>query len=245
MLVFVFPVLGGLAGVLFIRLLGFRKFHGGDLLLGFAVFFISIFIQQPIQQLPLLYLLFSNGLTVDPVEIQGKVLERITAQNLLFTLAISIWLGFVAALVQSGFKYLFVRNKSYVTSMNVGAGFGLMEAFFVGITGLITQLFAGQVVKVPFYYYVVSGIERFSALLFHAGSTLYLYNAWSIGRGLKGFAVIVVVHGFIDTLAACYQFTGDVVLLVFIEILVLAIGLLLTLKLYKKTLVDKEDGVPW
>lgn len=251
MLVFIFPVLGGLSGLLFLRILGFRKFAGGDLLLGSIIFLLSIIIQSPIQQLPIIHLALSTGIISSVTnlgrlpEIQENIIKVIVAQGMFFILALSIWLGYIAALVQSGFKYIFVRNKSYTISMNIGAGFGLIEAFYIGINGYLTQLFTSGLTDLPMYYYTISGLERFSAFLFHVGSTLYIYDALKKGKRLLGFLLIVMLHGFMDSLAALYQFTGSFLILIIAEIVVLLAGLLLTLRLYKNAIIESEEEILW
>jgi hypothetical protein len=242
MLNFIFPIIGGLFGIIFLRLIGFKKFNIGDLLLGFVVFFISIIIQSFIQQLP--FIIYISNLA-NPMEVQTKIMKYILSQGLLMILLLSIWFGFIAAIIQSGFKYLFIRNKSYSISMNVGAGFGLIEAFYIGISGLISQFLIAQQFNIPIYYYLISGLERFSVLLFHAGSTLYLFDSIKRRKGLIGFLVIVFIHGLIDFLAVLYQFTGSLIILVLTEVITLLTGLLLTLKLYKKAIEEPKEKILW
>ena len=246
MFILIFPIIGGLFGIIFLYLLGFRKFNLGDLLLGLVVFFISIIIQSIIQQLPIIHFVFSeNILITNPIEIQTRIINYILNQGLLFISLLSIWLGFIAAIIQSGFKYIFIRNKSYSISMNIGAGFGLTEAFYIGINGFISQFLIGQQFNIPIYYYIISGFERFSVVLFHIGSTLYIFDSIKRGKGLIGFLIIVAIHGLIDFLAVFYQFTGNFIILISTEIIVLLIGLFLTLKLYKKAIEEPKEEILW
>lgn len=251
MFILLFHVLGGLSGFVFLYVIGFRKFNGGDLLLGLVVFFISIFIQSPIQQLPIIQLMFSEGLLGDLgnigniTEFQVKIQELLLTKGMFFIALLSIWLGFVAGIVQTSFKYLFTRNKSYTASVNIGAGFGLTEAFYIGVTGLILQLTISQVVTISIPYYAISSLERFSASLFHVGSTLYIFDSLKKGKGLTGFLLIVAVHGLIDSLAAFYQFTGSTIILILVESIALLMGLLFTLKLYRKALLEPREETLW
>ncbi|MCC6013914.1 MAG: YhfC family intramembrane metalloprotease [Candidatus Verstraetearchaeota archaeon] len=242
MLNFIFPIIGGLFGIIFLRLIGFKKFNIGDLLLGFVVFFISIIIQSFIQSLP--FIIYISSLA-NPIEVQTKIMKYILSQELPMILLLSIWFGFIAAIIQSGFKYLFIRNKSYSISTNIGAGFGLTEAFYIGISGLISQFLITQQLNIPIYYYLISGLERFSVLLFHTGSTLYLFDSIKRRRGLIGFLVIVFIHGLIDFLAVIYQFTGSLIILILTEVIALLTGLLLTLKLYKKAIEEPKEKILW
>ncbi|MEM4717461.1 MAG: YhfC family glutamic-type intramembrane protease [Desulfurococcaceae archaeon] len=250
MLVLVFPILGGLLGLGFLRLIGFKRFSGGDIILGLVVFFLSIIIQQPIQQMPILYIGFITSslgelMTSGNVTIfQRRIIDYLYSHGLLYVLIISTWFGYIAGFIQTAFKYLFIRDKSYTASVNIGAGFGLVEAFYIGITGFISTIFTGYTVIAPIYYYALSALERFSTFLFHVGSALYLYNSW-IRKNRKGALVIIGIHGFIDTLATLYQFTADKALLIVIEALVLVTGLTLILKLYKSAIIEAEEKVMW
>lgn len=233
MWVLLFSILGGFAGLLLIRALGFKKFTGGEFLLGLAIFFISILVQSPIQQLPML----SMGRN------QEEIVKFILSQGLGFMVILSLWFGFVAGFMQSSFKYVFARNKSYSAALNIGMGFGLTEAFYIGITGAISSL--TMVVNVPIHIYAISALERFSATIFHIGSTMFIVDMFKKKKGLLGLFAIVAVHGFIDTLAALYQLTQSQLLLISTEISVLIAGLFLTLKLYKKAIGESEEGISW
>ncbi|MDH5806710.1 MAG: YhfC family glutamic-type intramembrane protease [Candidatus Methanomethylicaceae archaeon] len=227
---FLFPILGGFVGLILIRILGFKKFTGGEFLLGFVIFFFSMIIQSPIQQLPIL----SMGRN------QEEIINFILTQGFGFILIISLWIGFIAGFVQSGFKYIFARNKSYSAALNIGLGFGLTEAFYIGI---ISSLMT--VINVPIYMYGISMIERFSATIFHIGSTMFIVDMFKKRRGLLGLLIIIIIHGLIDTLAALYQIMLNQLLLIITEFSILIIGLFLTLKLYKKAIGESEESPVW
>ncbi len=246
MLPLLFPILGGLAGLVFLYVIGFRRFIGGDLILGLIIFFLALVIQSLIQPLLLVQIAFSASITF------GKVVEYIIAQGLPLIILVSLWFGLVAATVQSFLKYIFVRGKSYVTSANIGAGFGLTEAFFVGLSGFIVQFIAvmGEtpvsiIANVPLHYYPIASLERFSALLFHFGSTIYIFDSAKIGKWLQGLLVIIALHGLIDFLAAFSQLTGNPIAVVVTEITTLLVGVGLTLKFYKKAVMEREEVTPY
>ncbi|MDW7970971.1 MAG: YhfC family glutamic-type intramembrane protease, partial [Nitrososphaerota archaeon] len=115
-----------------------------------------------------------------------------------FMVGISLWL--IAGLVRSGFKYIFIRNKSYTGALNIGLGFGLTEAFHIGVSGLIASVAAGLTIPI----YMISALERFSATMFHTGSTIFMVDMVK-KKGILGLILIIVIHGTIDTLI--YQFT--------------------------------------
>lgn len=233
MWVLVFPILGGLAGLILIRILGFKKFTGGEFLLGLVIFFISMIIQSPIQQLPMLYMGRS----------QEEIINFILSQGFGFILIVSLWTGFIAGFIQSGFKYIFARNKSYSAALNIGLGFGLTEAFYIGIIGTVASLMT--VISAPIYMYGISAIERFSTTVFHIGSTMFIVEMFKKKRGLLGLLIIVIIHGLMDTLAALYQLIPSQALLIATEVSILIVALLLTLKLYKKAINESEEGPLW
>jgi len=246
-LVLVAPILGGLVSVVFIRALGFKKFTGGEVLLGLVVFVISLIVQQPIQQLPILVNALPAILS-NPAAAQTIIGEFLASLDTAFKALVALWLGFVAGLVQTAFKYVFTKGKRYVDALNIGLGFGVTEALYVGVSGFIYSALIAGVTNargVPTYLYALSVAERFSASLFHVGSTLFLVHAAKSGISRVGVAVVVVVHGSIDTLAALTQLTGSPILLAATEALTLAVGLVLVLKLYKGAIQEPEERPIW
>ena len=245
MLVIIAPITGGLASIVFVRMLGFRKFTGGEIVLGAVVFLVSLIVQQPIQQLPILARTLPEILS-NPAMAQTIIREFLKSLDPYTLVLIALWFGFIAGLVQTGFKYIFARNKKYSDALNIGLGFGVAEAFYVAVVGSII-LASGLTGAsgVPLHAYALSAIERFSASLFHVGSTLLLIHAIKQGRKYMGFATVVAVHGTIDTLASLTQLTGNPILLAITEILALVAGLIMTLKLYRKAIEEPEEKLFW
>lgn len=245
---FLFLVAGGLISVLFVFLLGFRRFTLRELSLGFAALLISVLVQQPIQQLPvltsseLMSRILSGDLTL------GEALSVIESfavnQDPLYIIALSLWLGFVAGTVQTIIKYLFAcRNGNYIAAVNIGLGFGVAESILLGFSALLSSfLFSGSPagVDIPLYMYMVATYERFSAALFHVGSTLFLVDMSANNRKWTGLLAVILIHGTLDSGAAFYNFTENPIVLVAVEIGLLLAALLLTLKLVKKALATPK-----
>jgi len=245
LLVVIAPIIGGLASIVFVRILGFRKFTGGEIVLGAVVFIVSLIVQQPIQQLPILARTLPAILS-NPAMAQTIIREFLKSLDLYTLVLIALWFGFIAGLVQTGFKYIFARNKKYSDALNIGLGFGVAEAFYVAIAGFIllaTGLTGAS--GAPLHAHALSAIERFSASLFHVGSILLLIHAIKQDRRYMGFAIVVAVHGTIDTLASLTQLTGNPTLLALTEILALVAGLTMTLKLYRKAIEEPEEKPLW
>ena len=208
------------------------------------VFFSALVIQSLIQPLLLIQIAISAGIALE------KVVEYIRAQEMLLIIPVSLWYGFVASTVQSTLKYVFVKGKSYVVSANLGAGFGLTEAFFVGVSALIAQLITALgrlptpiTLEVPIYYSALISLERLSALLFHFGSTLYIFDSAKAGKPLQGLLAIIALHALIDFLAAFTQFTENPIALAVTELTALLVGLALTFKFYKKAVEEQEEKI--
>jgi len=254
MLYFVFPLIGGVAAVVFVWLLGLRKFSAVGLIFGVLALVISVLIQSPIQQLPVIVALAPRLASVKSVEeLQQLVREFIESIGIMGVVGLSLWLGFVAGAVQTVFKYLFITpilKRSYRGALSVGLAFGLAEAVFVAVLFLSA---AANIPEIPVWMLAVSAaasaFERFSAALFHIGTSLYIADAARRGAALRGVLTVATIHGFIDTAAALYQaiqtyrVLDDFTALVLGEVAVvtgLIIGLFLTLKLRRRALEEVQ-----
>lgn len=221
-----FAILGATVAWLFIRLLGFKRYIAGELILGLVIFFISIIIQQIIQQLPLI----TSGI---------KTTSDIVSKGVSFILLVSIYLGFVAGLIQSLFKYIFGKDKSYVEALNIGLGFGLTEAFTIALYQILSTILTGKVVDVSIVSCFVSVLERFSAVLFHVGSLLFLISFVKKKKGMIGLTILIFIHGTIDSLAVYYQLTMNNLVLLLVELIALVTGLFLTLFFINKAKIEQ------
>ena len=239
------PIAGGLASIVLVRMLGFKRFTSGELVLGAVVFLASLVIQQPIQQLPILVAVLPE-IVRNPGMAQAIVREFLESLDPYTLVLVALWFGFTAGLVQTSFKYIFIRNRRYSDALNIGLGFGVAEAFYVAIVGFILLIIglagAGEA---PLHVYALSAAERFSATMFHVGSTLLLIHTIRLGRRIMGFTTVVAVHGALDTLAALTQLTRSPALLILTEILALAAGLAITLKLYRKAIEEPIEEPLW
>jgi len=248
----VFPLIGGVAAVVFVWLLGLRKFTAAGLIFGVLALVISVIVQSPIQQLPVIVALTPRLASVKSVEeLQQLVREFIESIGVAGAVGLSLWVGFVAGAVQTGFKYLFISpilKKSYRGALSVGLAFGLAEAVFIAVLSLSA---AAGIPEIPVWMLAASAaasaFERFSAALFHVGTSLYIADAAHRGVALRGVLTVVTIHGFIDTAAALYQITqmyralDSLTALVLGEVAVVAgltIGLLLTLRLRGRVLEE-------
>lgn len=188
-----FPLLGGILAWTTVYFLGFKKQKWAELILGAVAFILAMVIQNPIQQLPLLGI---------GIRSNADVIARGTA----FTVGVAIWLGLVAGFVQEGVKYFFVKDRSPNDALFVGLGFGITEVLSVAVTPIIAVAVAGGKLDVPVLQALLSMVERYFAVLFHVGTTVYLAYASKNGLGGKGFLTMATLHGFVDTLAVYGQF---------------------------------------
>lgn len=187
-----FPLLGGLLAWATVYLFGFKKQKWAELILGAVAFILAMVVQNPIQQLPLLGIGIRSNADV-------------IARGTVFTLGVALWLGLVAGFVQEGLKYFLVKDKSPKTGLFVGLGFGVTEVLFVAVMPIILVAATGEKLDVPVIQALLSMVERYFAVLFHVGTTVYLAHASRNGFGKKGFLTMAVLHGFVDTLAAYGQ----------------------------------------
>lgn len=252
MLYLVFPLIGGAAAVVFVQLLGLRRFTARGLISGLLALLISVVIQNQIQQLPILVVLAPRLTSITSAEeVQQLIREFIEGVGVVGILGLCLWFGFVAGAVQTGFKYLFISpilKRSYRGALSVGLAFGFAEAVFISVLSLLTvasipeiQLWTTPVSA------VASAFERFSVALLHTGTSLYIADSARGGAALKGVLTVVALHGSIDTAAALYQVAQTYrvlnasAALVFGEVSVvvgLLVGLLLTLKLRRRVLEE-------
>ncbi|NJE42831.1 YhfC family glutamic-type intramembrane protease [Thermococcus sp. GR6] len=229
-----FPIMGGLFAWATIYFLGFKRTKWSEFVFGLAIFFIAIIVQNPIQQLPLLALgIHSNA--------------DVIAKGAAFTIAASLWLGFVAGLVQEGTKYLLVKGKNLRTALFVGLGFGVTEAFFVGIIAAVAAIASETPLDVPVSTALFSLVERYFAVLFHVGTTVFLAHAYREGFGKKGLIAIVGLHTVVDSMAAYYQLRGSETFMYATEAIFAVIALALMYYIIPRVKVEKpeEEKVIW
>ncbi|ASJ02644.1 hypothetical protein A3L09_04900 [Thermococcus profundus] len=187
-----FPVLGGLLAWATVYFIGFKRTQWGDFLLGLAAFLLAMVVQSPVQQLPLI----------------GMGIQKnadIVARGTVFIVGTALWVGLVAGFVQEGVKYFLVKDKSTRTAFFVGLGFGITEVVFVTVAPIIAVASVGGTLNVPLIQALLSLIERYSAVLFHIGTTVFLAYAARKGFGRWGFLSMAVLHGFVDSLATYIQ----------------------------------------
>jgi len=248
----VFPLIGGVAAVVFVWLLGLRKFTAAGLVFGALALVISVIVQNPIQQLPVIVALAPKLVSVKSFEeLQQLIKEFMEGIGLAGVVGLSLWFGFAAGAVQTGFKYLFISpilKRSYRGALSVGLAFGLAEAVFVAVTSLLAS---AVIPEIPIWMIAASAaasaFERFSAALFHVGTSLYIADAARKGAALRGILIVTTIHGFIDSAAALYQIAQTYrVLDVLATIMLgeaavaagLVIGLLITLRLRGRVLEE-------
>jgi len=253
-LYFVFPLIGGVAAVVFVWLLGLRKLSAAGLIFGVLALVISVLIQRPLQSLPIIIALAPRLASVKGAEeLQQLVREFIESIGLAGAAGLSLWSGFVAGAVQTGFKYLFISpvlKRSYRGALSVGLAFGFAEAVFAAVLSLLA---ATSIPEVPAWMIAASAaasaFERFSVALFHIGTSLYIADAARRDAALRGVLTVTSIHGLMDTATALYQTAQTYGVLDAFAALVLAevavaaglvIGLLLTLRLRGRVLEEVQ-----
>ena len=221
-------ILGGILALLTFYTAGFKKIKGAELILGFFLVAITLFIQPIIQQAPFLAL-----------EIKSNA--DIIAKGFTFTVITAIWLGFIAGFFQEGLKYAFVRNKTLKEALFVGIGFGLGEAVLVPLLQLIQSFTLGGLPPVQLTQALLGSFERYIATLFHGGTTITLAYAYKNGFGRKALVALSIAHGVIDTFASYYQLMNSQISLIITYGTITAITLILLRYGIPKAKVEKEE----
>ena len=217
------PVLGGILPLLTFYVVGFKKIKGAELILGFFLVAITLFIQPMVQRAPFLAL---------GIELNANIAMTITA----------IWFGFIAGFFQEGLKYVFVRNRNLKEALFVGIGFGLGEAVLVPLL----HLTLGDLPPIQLTQALLSFFERYIATLFHAGTTVILAYAYKKGFGREALIALSVVHGVIDAFAAYYKLTNSQTsLIIAYGLLVIVTFTLLRYGTPKAKLEREEEKVVW
>ena len=220
-----FPVLGGLLGLLTFFFLGFKKIKVKEIGLGILLLVITLIV-QPFFQSSIFLLLGINS--------NAGVLARGTV----FVVAASIWVGFVAGAFQQLIRYPLARKRSVEAAAFVGIGFGLGEA--IGIP--LLSIFAAQTPTAIFSlnWSLLGLYERFIITLFHGSSTALMAYAYKNGWGLKSLAGLILLHGLIDTFAGYYQFKGSMVILVSVLVLATMFSLGLLVFIRRRVMVFED-----
>lgn len=187
-----FPILGAVLAWATVYAVGFKKQRWAELLLGTAAFFIAMFVQNPVQQLPLL------GIGI-------KSNADVAARGTAFIATVALWLGFAAGLVQEGVKYYLVRERKLREAVFVGLGFGVTEAVVVALATVLPVALRGGTVDVPLINALLSMAERYFVVLFHVGTAVFLAYAFKKGFGARGLIYMIGLHTLIDAGAAYVQ----------------------------------------
>ncbi|NJE08268.1 DUF3887 domain-containing protein [Thermococcus sp. M39] len=222
------PILGGILALLTVYTIGFKKIKGAELILGFFLVAVTLFIQPIIQQAPFLALGIKSN-------------ADIIAKGFSFTVITAIWLGFVAGFFQESLKYAFVRNKTLKEALFIGIGFGLGEAVLVPLLQVVQSFALGGLPPVQLTQALLSSFERYIATLFHGGTTLILAYAYKNGFGRKALVVLSIAHSVIDTFAAYYQLTNSQTSLIMTYGIIIVITLILLQYAIPKAKVEKEE----
>ena len=200
----IFPIIGAALAWLTIYLLGFKKVLWKEFVLGLAIFLLAMFVQSPVQQLPLLAI----GITSN---------QDVILRGVAFTVGTAIWLGLIAGMIQEGFKYIFVRGKNLREAVFIGLGFGITEVAMLVVSQVIIVILLGGSIDAPVDMAILSLIERYFAVLFHIATTMFLAYAYAQGFGKRGLIMMILLHTLIDSMAAYYQLTQSVEIMYIVE----------------------------
>ncbi|ABN69857.1 hypothetical protein Smar_0756 [Staphylothermus marinus F1] len=154
-----------------------KSFSIEAFLIGIGLLILTLIIQPPIQQLPILLL-------------------RINPEASIYTLILVLfYAALVSGFLQELLKLIGVRGKNIVYALWLGAGFGFGEASLVVLNQFMNML-AG--VNIPLFLGLVSCYERFIVLLYHVFSATLLLQYYIRGRVLFIYIVIALTHSLMN-----------------------------------------------
>ena len=147
-------------------------------LIGVGLLLLTLVIQPPIQQIPILLL----GIDLN------KAAPMILALALLYMALVS---GFLQELL----KLLGVRSKSLEYALWLGAGFGFGEAVLIAINQVVAIVLG---IEFLLYMGLLSCYERFTTLLYHIFSAALLYIYYTRNRGFTIYLIMAIIHSLMN-----------------------------------------------
>ncbi|ADI31189.1 hypothetical protein [Staphylothermus hellenicus] len=154
-----------------------KSFSIEAFLIGIGLLILTLIIQPPIQQLPILLL-------------------RINPEASIVTLLlVLLYAALVSGFLQELLKLIGVRGKNIVYALWLGAGFGFGEASLVVLNQLI-NIFSG--INIPLFLGLASCYERFIVLLYHVFSAAILLQYYMRGKGLFIYVVMALTHSLMN-----------------------------------------------
>ena len=162
------------------------------ILVGIGFMVLAIVLEEVIQLLPLLYILIRSGLSTGTAFAAYVSIER----N--YTLFISLYLGFAAAISQETMKFLAVKLYGRWESGLAGFGFSLVDLsiFLIPMVGTMPVLFLARNANALAITSVI--LEAPLSMFFHTGSAAFLKQGSLTGRTIRNFPLVVLAHTYID-----------------------------------------------
>jgi uncharacterized membrane protein YhfC len=129
-----------------------------------------------------------------------------------------------------GFRWMLKKHREYKDGLSFGLGHGGTEAILIGVLGAVNalvlasliqsgafdkmiaaalpqeqaELIKNQILHTPFAMYILGGLERVFAIVFHiAMSLLVLFSVRK--RKFRYVIYAILLHTFMDTAPALYQ----------------------------------------
>jgi len=231
--VFIYTFFGGLAGLLSIYIY-LKKMDWSAIIFGLVLLLLALFVQSPLQQVP--FILAGIRSNADLIQL-GET----------WIIIASIWLGFVAGLVQELVKYYASRNKTLRESSYIGAGFGFSEAIIIPVLVYAAYRYGTAPAQFASNFLFLAFVERFLALLFHTSTTIAYAHYYKQGVGGKMLLSLLLLHTLIDSLGSYYQLTLNLLAAItsYIILLIPTIFLLYRILPLAKREPPFEPGPQW
>lgn len=175
-----------------------------------------------------------------------QLLEAKSLQYTMFSMTqpilYAIFLAFSAGIVEEGARFLFMRfllkERTWQTGFLFGAGHGGIEAIlFVGINAIVL-LFTSHAASLGTEF-LIGGVERFFAIIFHISLSLFVLRAVSESR-IVFLGIAILFHGAVNSLVGIVPiYFSESMSLMIIETSLAIVALLL----FSYHLIQKRKGV--
>jgi len=181
----------------------------GWVFIGVGYMLLAVIIQYVLQQIPGLVILIREL----PLMLGVKDITEINALASSSLKPYIPWLilyyGLMAGVCQEGARYFAVKDREPASAPYIGYGFALID-IAVGVLNLVIILavartglpivpFKNQLQALLTAQYIGIAVQPLASFLFHPGASMFLRAMQTNGRGLRGLAITIIAHTYMDS----------------------------------------------
>ncbi len=169
--------------------------------IGVGYMILALVLQYPTQQAPFIVLLLSHLRNI--MELNELTL-RVIKSNIYL---VSIYMGSLAGVFQEVARYFAVKDKAMGASLYIGYGFALIDIAVALINIVIISIIPSSlnistltsINMVGVISLVGLLLQPLVSFLFHPGASMILRGMQASGHGIRGLAVTVTTHAYMDS----------------------------------------------